>query len=319
MAKTYNKMLIDVNEEIDGIITEVQADQNSRYLDIYLYNNGVPIDLTDHTVRIYMRRPKTNPLEEFFDDGEITEEVNGRCQFLLKTQALAKEGFLEAQITIWKGAEELLSTHMFKIKVVTNIMSDGSVEASNEYGALVVLFQNLYEAYDLMVTMVQSFGSAGETAQAVPATTFWQMLEAVYSVNADALANASVSEVLNRLGLAGDTGGTNTVGTVFAKLNALFSTSVIKRIQRFDVAGITNLSLKDADFDNAYYTDVTIAEVDVSKTMVIANARDQFEGSTTRMPCAKLLNSTTVRVYATRDTSYGGYITGMHVQVVEYR
>lgn len=311
--------MIDVNEDINDIVTEVQGDQNSRYLDVYLYNNGVPIDLTGHTVRIYMCRPNTEPLEEIFNDGEITNATEGRCQFLLTTQALAKTGNLEMQITIWKGAEQILSTHTFVINVIKNLMSDGSVEASNEYGALVLLFQNVYDALTAMETMVENFGLPGVTAGEVPAETFWQMLEAVYKVNADALANASVSEVLNRLGLTGDTGGTNTVGTVFAKLNALFSTSVIKRIQRFDVAGITDLSLKDADFDNAYYTDVTIAEVDVGKTMVIANARDQFEGSTTRMPCAKLLNSTTVRVYATRDTSYGGYITGMHVQVVEYR
>lgn len=223
MAKTYNKMQLDVSGGFNDIVTEVQGDQNSRYLDIYLFNNGIPIDLTGHTVRIYMCRPNTNPLEEFFNDGEITEAARGRCQFLLSTQALAKEGMLEAQVSIWRGTEEILSTQVFKIMVTTNLRTNGSIESSNEYGALVVLFQNLYEAHDLMTTTVESFGESGETAASVPATTFWQMLEAVYRVNADALANASVSEVLTRLGLTDDSGGTAITGTVMAKLNAIFT------------------------------------------------------------------------------------------------
>lgn len=221
MAKTYNKMRLDVSGGLNGIVTEVQGDQNSRYLDINLFNNGIPIDLTGHTVRIYMRRPHTNPLEEFFNDGEITEATRGRCQFLLSTQALAKEGELEAQVSIWNGTEEILSTQVFKIMVTKKLRTSSSVESSNEYGALVVLFQNLYEAHDLMTTMVQSFGESGETAASVPATTFWQMLEAVYRVNADALANASVQGVLDLIGATADTGGSGAAGTVMAKLNHL--------------------------------------------------------------------------------------------------
>lgn len=180
MAKTYNRMMLDVATDIHDIITQVQGDQNSRYLDVYLYNNGVPIDLTDHTVRIYMRRPKTNPLselEEFFNDGEITEATEGRCQFLMSTQALAKFGHLEAQISIWKGTEEILSTQKFRIMVTENIRVEGEIEGSNEYGALVILFQNLYEAYDLMVTMIENFGKAGDIAAERDIATFWQGME----------------------------------------------------------------------------------------------------------------------------------------------
>ena len=232
MAKTYNKMLMDVNGKIGNIVTEVQGDQNSRYLDIYLFNNGIPIDLTGHTVRIYMRRPNTNPLEEFFNDGEITEAARGRCQFLLSTQALAREGMLEAQVSIWRGTEEILSTQVFKIDVTTNLRTKGSVESSNEYGALVVLFQNLYEAHDLMTTMVESFGESGETAASVPATTFWQMLEAVYRVNADALANASVQGVLDKIGNTQDLIGVLSSGTVMGKENDILMNNSAKIVCR---------------------------------------------------------------------------------------
>ena len=195
MAETYNRLKLDVNVKPGGIITAVQKDSDSRYLDVFLFNNGVPIDLTGHEVRIYMRKPEKGG--EIFNDGEITEPENGRCQFLMTTAALEKTGYLKTQISIWKDNREILSTQIFNIFVTESLLTTGSIEGSNEYGALVVLFQNLYQSIDLMTDMVQNFGKAGEVAAGIPAGTFWQMLEAVYSVNKDALENASVSEVLN--------------------------------------------------------------------------------------------------------------------------
>lgn len=219
MAETYNRLELDVNVKPYDIITAVQKDSDSRYLDVFLFNNGVPVDLTGHEVRIYMRKPENGG--EIFNDGEITEPENGRCQFLLTTAALEKVGHLQTQISIWKDNKEILSTQIFEINVTESLRTTGSIEGSNEYGALVVLFQNLYESMDLMTDMVQNFGTAGEVAAGIPAGTFWQMLEAVYAVNKDALENASVSEVLKRIGLMGDTGGSLTAGTLMAKENEI--------------------------------------------------------------------------------------------------
>lgn len=272
MAKTYNKIRLDVSGGLNGIVTEVQGDQNSRYLDIYLFNNGIPIDLTGHTVRIYMRRPHTNPLEEFFNDGEITEATRGHCQFLLSTQALAKEGELEAQVSIWNGTEEILSTKVFKINVTTKLRTNGSVESSNEYGALVVLFQNLYEAHDLMTTMVQNIGNPSDIAAQYNLATMWQAWEFLTdymktdltNMIEQALANASVQGVLNKIGEAADTGGSTTAGTVMGKENAIlnkfstvagitaqtkqFTNSVVGRVKGgnpFNVTGCGRISLLD--------------------------------------------------------------------------
>lgn len=60
MAKTYNRLELDVNKKFNGgIITEVQGDSNSRYLDVSLFNNGVPLDLTGHEVKSSWKSPKT--------------------------------------------------------------------------------------------------------------------------------------------------------------------------------------------------------------------------------------------------------------------
>lgn len=74
-------------------------------------------------------------------------------------------GVLEAEISIWENNTEIVTTQTFHIFVTESLRTSGSVESSNEYGALVVLFQNLYQALDLMTEMVQNFGQAGEVAQ----------------------------------------------------------------------------------------------------------------------------------------------------------
>lgn len=188
MAVTYNRMKIDVNAKPEDIITVVQDDSDSRYLDVFLFDNGVPVDLTGHEVRIYMRKPEKGG--EVFNNGEITEPENGRCQFLLTTAALERVGYLKTQISIWKDNKEILSTQIFNIFVTESLRTTGSIEASNEYGALVVLFQNLYQSIDLMTDMVQNFGKAGEVAAGIPVSTYWGMLETLYSMNKKTLDHA---------------------------------------------------------------------------------------------------------------------------------
>lgn len=205
MAKTYNRLVIDVNQKPNDIITAVQADTNSRYLDVSLYNNGIPLDLSGHEVKIFMQKPENGG--EIWNDGVITDAEKGRCEFLMTAEALSKMGHLQAQISIWKDNTEILSTQIFEINVTKTLLGNSSVESSNEYGTLVVLFQNLYEAYELMTTMVENIGVPAEVAQKYDLATMWQAWEFLVSymkgdftdkVN-EALANSSVQGVLDVL------------------------------------------------------------------------------------------------------------------------
>lgn len=218
MAKTYNRLEIDVNKKPTDIITAVQADSNSRYLDVSLFNNGVPLDLTGHEVKIFMAKPEESG--EIWNDGVITNAKEGRCEFLMTTEALARMGHLQAQISVWKDNTEILSTQIFEINVTKTLLGNSSVESSNEYGTLVLLFQNLYEAYALMTDMVSSFGKKGAVADARNVTTFWQGVEYLAKyMDTDlkgliekALANASVQGVLDLIGTSGDSGNTTVMG-----------------------------------------------------------------------------------------------------------
>lgn len=260
MAETFNKLKIEINQPVTDIITAVQDDTNSRYLDVFLYDNGTPIDLTGHEVRIFVEKPATNG-EQFtvWNNGEITDATAGRCQFLLTTQMLAEMGYLNVQISIWLDNTEILSTEVFHIFVTESLRTNGTVESSNEYGALVVLFQNLYESIDLMTEMVQNFGIAGDVAQQIPVTTFWEMLEAVYSMTKQAYENASVAQVLEEIGDTTDTGATGTTGTIYGKLNNIITNrSAIKSIQRGTATTTSTSSYS-----------VTISTVDTSKSIIL--------------------------------------------------
>lgn len=218
MAKTYNRLEIDVNKKPTDIITAVQADSNSRYLDVSLFNNGVPLDLTGHEVKIFMAKPEESG--EIWNDGVITNAKEGRCEFLMTAEALSKVGHLQTQISIWKDNTEILSTQVFEINVTKTLLGNSSVESSNEYGTLVLLFQNLYEAYALMTDMVSSFGKMGAVADARNIATFWQGVEYLAKyMDTDlkgllekAIANSSVQGVLDLIGNTGDTGNSTVMG-----------------------------------------------------------------------------------------------------------
>lgn len=175
MAKTYNRLDIEINKDILPIITAVQDDIYSRYLDVNLFENGAAIDLTEHKVRIYIRKKDGT---EIFNIGQVTDAESGRVQFELTSQTLAVCGELKCQIIIFNNEEtQVLSTNIFKIFVTRSLKSDNAIESSNEYGALVVLFQNIYEALQLMTDMVHKIGNPGEISNNLNLSTMFEVWE----------------------------------------------------------------------------------------------------------------------------------------------
>lgn len=228
MAKIYDKLIVDVQQEVRSIITVTQRDTNSRYLDVYLKDNGLAIDVTGHQVRIYGKKADG---KEFYNDGEITEAENGRCQFPLTSEALAVANDLTVQLILYRDNVEMLHSRPFTIHVKKSFLTEGAVESSNEYGALVVLYQNLHEAYELMMTMVENIGAPGVIAEGLSIDTMWEAWEYMSSylkvelteMLQNAMDNNSVDGVVRKIGDAGDTGGSQTTGTVMGKSNKILN------------------------------------------------------------------------------------------------
>lgn len=175
MAKTYNRLELDVNKKPNSIgIRPVQNDTKSRYLDVCLYENGVPINLTGEQVRITFRKADGST---FFNQGEVTDATAGRCQFALTNEILSEAKAVEAQISVWNAGGEVLSTQVFEIYVSAAIPWTDAVESENEYGVLVVLFQEIQDALDTMHKIATTFGEPGDKAAEYGVDTFWGILE----------------------------------------------------------------------------------------------------------------------------------------------
>ena len=230
MAETYNVLIIEVKEPIADIITAKQGDTNSRFLDVYLKDNGRPINLTGNEVKLYGKKQDGKVI---FNNGTITDAVNGRCQFELTSQALAVAGNLELEISIWQNNEKTLTTQTFKVFVVPRVGNDRAIESSNEFGALVLLFQNLNDFIQDASHIIERIGITTDTGGTNNAGTVMAKLNNLLTnwTNARAI---KIDTIDNAIGKTNDSGGTNTAGTVMAKLNKLLTDWTNARAVKID-------------------------------------------------------------------------------------
>lgn len=122
----------------------------------------------------------------------------------------------------------------------------------------------------------------------------------------------TLQSVADKIGNTTDTGATDSTGTVMGKLNALYNKkiSVIKSVQR---GTLNKLNVTTSDTYGRYY-DVTISDVDISKSFLIINS-----SSKTYNANAKLLNSKTIRFYQTEITSTpNASFSNYNWQVIEF-
>ena len=215
MAKHYTKLIIEINEDITSKVTAVKGDVNSRYLDVQLFNDSVPLDLTSHTVTMSAKsHPDSNfkvPINKFID-GQITEAINGRCQFKLETDILGQTGVIILQISVFSGEQEVLSTNPFNLYVIDGIRNDEQIEASNEFGALVVLFSEIQNALDDMHAIRENFGEPSEESIQAGTDTFWKVIEKLVADVQTAVAYDLPEKV-------GDPDDTSDMPTIFGKIS----------------------------------------------------------------------------------------------------
>lgn len=182
MATNKTILNIEINENVNDYITAVQQDSRSRFLDVMLFDNGVPIDLTGHTARIYAIKPDG---KEVYNNGVITDAKNGRVQFELTSQTLAVSGLLNLQIILYRNNTEILSTNPFKLFILESLMSKNAIQSSNEYGALVVTLRDLESAKALMQEMVKKIGSPGQIATSLNLTTMYGIMDEILKMLRD--------------------------------------------------------------------------------------------------------------------------------------
>ena len=282
MAETYKMLTIDVNEPIPEIVIAVQEDINSRYLDVTLTDEGVPIDLT--AKRVHFSSARADEVS-FYKIGVMTNAKKGRCQFELTRGELKAANTLYGQIEIWTSDnEKVLTTHIITIDVVESLRVQGNIESSNEYGALVVLYQNMYEIkYDLtqaqktitetldtlrqiyegqdqLYTDMQNLYSkqntlyTGQQNLYTKQNTLYDNQRTLYTQQSD-LYNKQ-QEALLQMGNTNDTGGTTTSGTLNAKANRLLDLVSEVKNQNIENEALWNQKLDKTEFSGENIADL---------------------------------------------------------------
>ena len=282
MAETYKMLTIDVNEPIPEIVIAVQEDINSRYLDVTLTDEGVPIDLT--AKRVHFSSARADEVS-FYKTGVMTNAKKGRCQFELTRGELKAANTLYGQIEIWTSDnEKVLTTHIITIDVVESLRVQGNIESSNEYGALVVLYQNMYEIkYDLtqaqktitetldtlrqiyegqdqLYTDMQNLYSkqntlyTGQQNLYTKQNTLYDNQQTLYTQQSD-LYNKQ-QEALLQMGNTNDTGGTTTSGTLNAKANRLLDLVSEVKNQNIENEALWNQKLDKTEFNGENIADL---------------------------------------------------------------
>lgn len=132
MFKTYeiNVDLISDTAVPSSAIRFSTNDRNAAKLLLTITNKGAEVDLSQaKSVRISFKKPDGTRV--FQNDCQPINALKGKYQIVLKTQTLAAEGYVYAQIHI-EEADRVLDTQTFFFVVNESLASDQAIESINE-------------------------------------------------------------------------------------------------------------------------------------------------------------------------------------------
>lgn len=165
MAENHLRVSIFINKDLEQVIHAKQGDANSRFLDVTLLNdNGMPYDLTNNKVRFNALKKDNTTV---FNDTIITNATGGQFTVELTDQTLALgNSEVRADITVFNNTETaILTTRTFSIWVQTTIRNDSAIESSNEFGAVINLFQDVWDMRETIRDMSERMGERDDDLQ----------------------------------------------------------------------------------------------------------------------------------------------------------
>lgn len=137
--RSPDTIILDVHaQSIKTPVFFVTGDVNAYPLLFKIVDGGVnAYDLTDKTVAIVCKVPN-NPTP-IVDGLTITDPVNGLCHYTVKNSIYASPGEIQAELHIFDGDNNRLSTCTFYMTVRQGIDDSSGIEASDNYPILVQL------------------------------------------------------------------------------------------------------------------------------------------------------------------------------------
>ena len=155
MVKTFD-ILLDLEKELYSpsslLFTVSRNDFNSIQLNFVITQDGTPVDLTNKTVELAVKKPSGLSI---YQACEITSAKEGKAKLALNQQAYIEYGIYTAEVYI-RDANQLAVTNPFWYQSRTPIFNDTTEEAiqsSNDWSAL----QEALFAYDLRPKIIEGF------------------------------------------------------------------------------------------------------------------------------------------------------------------
>lgn len=126
-----DRIRMDIDKKLAGVIPSVQWDSNTRFLHINILNGAKAFDLTGCSVKIAGLKPDGT---SFFNSVKIINAKEGFIEVVLTEQMNAAAGTVRCDIKIY-NSEGVLTTQPFIIDVEPSVTTK-AITSANEFGTL---------------------------------------------------------------------------------------------------------------------------------------------------------------------------------------
>ena len=133
MQKPFSITLDVSNRLINNTFEVNNNDINTVQLLVSLKDENEPFDLTGKTIKLAVKKPDGTTV---FQDGTLTDPINGLGEFILRRQAYLVPGKHEAELMISEGNSATLVTSKFNYSSTKAILNDETIESTNEFPAI---------------------------------------------------------------------------------------------------------------------------------------------------------------------------------------
>ncbi|SHJ63890.1 protein of unknown function [Clostridium amylolyticum] len=175
MINITKQIYLDLYNKNCVLVDAKQLDVNTRFIEGYVTDRGMAVDLTGYQVKFYALKPDKH---EIFNSVEILNAKEGKVKIPLTSQTLAVQGNVECELSIFNDSG-LATSRGFIVRVYKTLRNDSSIESSNEFTALIEALNDIEEAKEQV-------GIAGEVNKVLKAT-----IAEGKNVNEDLISNTA--------------------------------------------------------------------------------------------------------------------------------
>ena len=131
----YNITLDAWHQVPETVITAMQGEINSRFLEITITDKGSFFDLTGKTVMVYMSKPDGKIV---FNSCSVVDAANGKINVSLTSQMSVAAGLIkDFEVHIIGSDKTRLKISGICLKIKSTANADKAIESTNEFTALI--------------------------------------------------------------------------------------------------------------------------------------------------------------------------------------